>query len=39
MVKQDFRKADGEHRARLGDYEQVHNEREDRAPKGLWFRA
>ena len=28
---QDFRRADGEHRARLGDYEQVHNAREDAA--------
>ncbi|CAE7901374.1 SMC4, partial [Symbiodinium sp. KB8] len=26
---EDFRRADGEHRARLGDYEQVHNARED----------
>ena len=27
---QEFRRADGEHRARLTEYEQVHNDREDR---------
>ena len=25
----EFRRADGEHRSRLSDYEQVHNDRED----------
>ena len=37
LVLEEFRRADGEHRTRLAEYEQVHNDREEmRGDKPRW---